>query len=607
MLKNFFKYKAFWLTLVLVYIFVVTSYYFTSVGIRNSTLFLQLRRYLPCAVAAAVAVTLWQGAGLRLSKLLPHAVAGVLWALVYPACYWATYHSTLTFIDKHYDQSFGAYFFAFAVCLRLLLLRWRDSRCLRWCFGVLHVAALGIPLLQLAYFASYGYPITEAASIALLQTNPQEAREYLLLNVGYTGMGAAVVLLVAMLVIFANANDLSQTGAGVLPLGKRQLACALVVCVAVAAYGSKMFPNTGVMQTMVFAKEYFDTANKFKIYHDKNVADLVVTPSKPAFGRPATIIMVIGESASAYYMSAYGDTANDNTPWLRTMKDNDGFIIFPHAYTSRCQTVPALERVLTEKNQYNDKEFNQSLTVLDIAKKAGYETYWFSNQGYISDADTPITLVAKTADHALWLSEDKARNGRYQYDGDLLSCLKQVDPAKNNFVVLHLMGSHEDCINRYPQDFAKFSKPGQFDMVLNYDDSLAYTDYVLQQVHKYAVSNLNLQAMLYFSDHGGDPYRKRNPDSAGFKALQVPLFVYVGDEYKQLYADSVVAFRANQNKFFTNDLMYELVCGLLQVQSNHFNEDECLLNKKYKYTRDDLTTELGMMRLSDDKQARKDM
>lgn len=607
MLKRASEYKAFLLTLVLVYIFVAASYYFTSVGIHNYTLFLQLRRYLPCAVAAAVAVALWQRAGLRLSQLLPHAVVGALWAVVYPVCYWATYHSTLTFIDKHYDQAFGAYFFAFSVCLRLLLLRWRDSSCLQWCFGVLHVAALVIPLLQLAYFANYAYPITEAASIALLQTNPQEAKEYLLLNVGYAGLAGALVLLVALLLLFARANDLSRDGSGILSLTKRQLACALVICVAVAGYGVKMFPKTGVMQTLVFAKQYFDGANRFKAYHNTNFANLAVTPSKPAFSRPATIIMVIGESASAYYMSAYSDTPNDNTPWLREMKANSSFIVFPHAYTSRCQTVPALERALTEKNQYNDKEFSQSLTVLDIAKKAGYETYWFSNQGYISDADTPITMVGKTADHALWLSEDKKRNGSYQYDGDLLDCLKQVDPAKNNFVVLHLMGSHEDCINRYPKDFARFSQPGQFDMLLNYDDSLAYTDYVLQKVHEYAVSKLNLQAMVYFSDHGSDPYRKRNPDSAGFKALQVPLFVYVGDEYRQLYADSVADFRTNRNKFFTNDLMYELVCGLLQVQSNHFDEENCLLSRKYKYSRNTLTTELGKLKLSDDKQARRDM
>ena len=126
------------------------------------------------------------------------------------------------------------------------------------------------------------------------------------------------------------------------------------------------------------------------------------------------------------------------------MRGNDNFILFNHAYTSRCQTVLALERALTEKNQYNNKEFNQSVTIIDIAKKAGYETYWFNNQGYISDADTPITMVAKTADHAEWLSENKNLRGKYQYDGDLVNCLKKVDPMKNNFVVLHFMGSHED-------------------------------------------------------------------------------------------------------------------------------------------------------------------
>lgn len=61
------------------------------------------------------------------------------------------------------------------------------------------------------------------------------------------------------------------------------------------------------MQTYVFAKEYFEGANRFKAYHEQNFADLIVSPAKPAFSKPSTIIMVIGESASAYYMSAYSD------------------------------------------------------------------------------------------------------------------------------------------------------------------------------------------------------------------------------------------------------------------------------------------------------------
>lgn len=602
-MKFVFKYKTFFVGVISTYIFLVGVYYFTSVGIRPTTLFLQMRRYLPCALAVAFAISIWKHAGLNLKHLLPHGIVGVLWVVVYPLCYWSTYHSTLTFIDKHYDESFGAYFFAFIVCLRLLLIKWKDSSIINFGFGLLDTIVALIPCLQLVYFANYQYPITEAASIALLQTNPEEAKEYLLLNLGYGGIIASVVVLFLMLLCFVHFNKFESNNNQ--KLNKKHIVTAILICLATVGYGSKMFFNTGVMQTYVFAKEYFEGANKFKAYHDKNFASLVVNPSKPAFSKPSTIIMVIGESASAYYMSAYSDVKNDNSPWLRSLRGNDNFIIFNHAYTSKCQTVPALERALTEKNQYNHKEFNQCVTVIDIAKKAGYETYWFSNQGYISDADTPITMVAKTADHAEWLSENKTLRGKYQYDGDLLNCLKKVDPTKNNFVVLHFMGSHEDCINRYPQSLAKFSEPGKFDMVLNYDDSLAYTDYILSEVYKYAGDKLNLQAMLYFSDHGGDPYRKRNPDNAGFKMLQIPMFIYVSDEYKQLYAESVAVFKEHRNAYFTNDLTYELVCNLLQIKSNHYNENESLLNSSYKYTREDLTTELGKMRLGDDKEPRK--
>ncbi len=337
--------------------------------------------------------------------------------------------------------------------------RWQDNYLLNTFFGTLHTVAILIPLFQIVYHIYYKYPVTESASIALLQTNLSEAKEFILINLGYFGIVSVLVCLIVIFKLFFKWNTLSGIAEKVdrdNSFSKRIFIWCLVVIMATVSYGSMMFKKTGVMQTYVFAKEYFEKTNMFKVFHDKNYEQLEVIPSKPPFSRPSTVIMVIGESAPSYYMSAYSDVKNDNTPWMRSMKSNDNFVLFSHAYTSRIQTVPALERALTEKNQYNDKEFNQSLTILDIAKKAGYETYWFSNQGYISDADTPITLVARTADYSKWLCEDKTQNGKTLYDGGLLDYLKQVDPNKNNFIVLHFMGSHEDCINRYPPEFTKF-------------------------------------------------------------------------------------------------------------------------------------------------------
>ena len=603
------KNKHFLLVLLISYLILVLTYGLTAVGIAKYTLFLQMRRYLPCALTVALAVFLWRKAGYTYKNLLPYITTGLLWVIVFPVCYWLTFRDSMTFIDKHYDQAFGAYVFAFTVSLRLLFLKlqqWRDNIVQRFFCATIQTCAVIIPLFQILYFAYYKYPFTETAAIALLQTNPNEAKEYLLLNFGYVGIVGTIILFASAFYGLYKLNTLENIRTEYSALGKKALALMLVIVVATAGYGAKMFKDTGVMQAYVFAKDYFDRTNKFKEFHDANFANLTVTPSTPRFAKPSTVILVIGESALAYYMSAYSDVKNNNTPWLKSMRNNDNFILFNHAYTSVCQTVPSLERALTEKNQYNKKDFNQSLTVIDIAKKAGYETYWFSNQGYISDADTPITLVAKTADHAVWLSESEMAKNGYQYDGDLLKCLHNVDPNKNNFIVLHFMGSHEDCINRYPYDFARFSEKGKFDMPLNYDDSLAYTDSVLQQVQQYAAEKLNLQAMLYFSDHGGDPYRKRHPDQAGFKALQIPMFVYVSDEYKALYANEVGEFKAKRNTYFTNDLIYETVCSLLQVKSNHFDEGNSLLNSKYKYTREMLMTALGSRKISEDKEPRND-
>lgn len=57
----------------------------------------------------------------------------------------------------------------------------------------------------------------------------------------------------------------------------------------------------------------------------------------------------------------------------------------------------------------------------------------------------------------------------------------------------------------------------------------------------------------------------------------------------------------NCNRYFTNDLVYELMCGIFDVESNHFDETSSLASKQYKYTRDDLLTYEGKARIADDK------
>ena len=71
---------------------------------------------------------------------------------------------------------------------------------------------------------------------------------------------------------------------------------------------------------------------------------------------PGTIILVIGESSSRDYMKVYNPNfPYDDTPWQGNMRsDNKDFVFFDNAYSSYVQTVPTLERALSERNQYED-------------------------------------------------------------------------------------------------------------------------------------------------------------------------------------------------------------------------------------------------------------
>ena len=253
---------------------------------------------------------------------------------------------------------------------------------------------------------------------------------------------------------------------------------------------------------------------------------------------------------------------------------------------------------MTEFNQYEDGSFNESCSIVDIAQKAGYKVHWYSNQGHLGCADTPITIVAETSDIAKWTNQEL---NTVQYDGSLIDYLDNVNPNENNFVVLHLKGNHFNFLNRFPESFTKFGTPGKYDLEVNYADSIAYTDYVLQQIYEYAKDKLNLQSMVYFSDHAVIPDKRRSPNFQGFGAVRIPFFAYFSDKYIEKNPEVYNALKTNKDKYWTNDLAYELMCSVFNISSNRFKEENSIASKKYKFKKEDLRTNLGATSLTEDK------
>ena len=109
-----------------------------------------------------------------------------------------------------------------------------------------------------------------------------------------------------------------------------------------------------------------------------------------------------------------------------------------------------------------------------------------------------------------------------------------------------------------------------------------------------------MAAMIYLSDHGATPGVERDPDAAPFMVLRIPLFVYLSPAYQQEHVQVTQTLKNNTEQYFTNDLLYNLICGIFDIQSNHYNEEESIASPSYKFKLEELKTDSGKKLVKDD-------
>lgn len=555
-MKKVIPFLATWLIL----LGLVFGYYVAvSNGLTATPFGLQLRRFTAMTLVMTIVIWLLR-AYVPTYYWLGFGSIGIIWALAYPLPYWICYHNSVPYFSTHHDMAFGGYFFV-SMCLIAYLLRVLTGvTCASLITSIIEWLALLPPIFQMLYLSYYGTVVTNPAILAIWQTTPSEAKEYLLSAGGYTGVSILLVALVILLVILFSFNK--QVLKQVLPCSKKSLIAMLVVTLTAGSYTfTRGVRHIILVEMFSDIKQYFENSEEFAKYHTDNFARLKITPNHPPFDQPGTILVVIGESASRQFMSAFNNQYPVNTtPWLKRQKDSANFYLFDKVRACAGQTVPVLEKALTEKNLTNNLEFKHCVSIIDVAKKAGYQTYWFSNQSRMDETATPITLVAETADATEWTNVD---SDSWQYDGQLIPLLKTINPTQNNFVVLHLIGSHAVFENRFPNSFAEPAKT----LIGNYEKSLQYTDSNLQEFYNYAKDNLNLRAMLYFSDHGTVPKDVRRAEETRDAHYEIPFFIYLSNEYKTACPDSTEKLVNRQHTAFTNDIIYDIVVEILNIKA----------------------------------------
>lgn len=524
---------------------------------------------------------------------------GIITGFAFPLLYHLTHRGEPKAYSYEVDFAFGLFVSVLFVSLADVFLYWNHAA------GTVLLTATEIIFLlpgifQLSYYSYYRECVNEMAVQALFNTNKLEAKEFFRLipaKLRFVLSGGFLLLAVGM--FRTNLTAVTVDAYTAFPTVSF-LIFLLTVFLLFGIGKIAFFRRTALGKMCIQVKEHMkrmqDSPLSGPDYPSHVTVESLINNNNSDFG---TVLLVIGESANRLHMRAFSDYERETTPWLSEQANNNNFYLFPNSYATWIQTIETVTMALTNKNQYTKVPKEDEISIINIANKLGFKTYWFSAQGYSNSSSSEVTVIANASQDKHWLLQDYAAR---QYDEKLLAYLKTVD-TKKNFIVVHLEGSHADFHLRYPAQFAKWSYDTKDPYGSNpYDNSILYTDHILSQLFAYAKEHLNLQTMIYFSDHGSLIGQQRKSSFSGFEDTRIPFCVYLSDEYKARFPNTALALRKHTTSYFTNDLIFDLLCGLFQITGSLHKEKNDISSMSYGFTRETLKTNLGKISLMEDLQ-----
>ena len=313
---------------------------------------------------------------------------------------------------------------------------------------------------------------------------------------------------------------------------------------------------------------------------------------------PLKVVIILGESARADFMSSYG-YERPTTPWLDSMsKNSKDIVLFNDVCSSASNTILSCQRIFTYWNNAPGQQWYEFPDLTNTLAHCGYYTQWITNQK-VSDMYAVEKSIASSA-HAVHATNVAFNSNQNPYDETLLPELERYDGLKNttkknghSLTIIHLMGSHTFYKSRYPKTFdyfkAKDMKECNTDDAKShkaaYLNSLRYTDHLLDKMIKHYSSQRAL--VFYFSDHGEmiDEPQQRGFYGHGMNvdrpSIDVPFFVYASPQLRKEHPElweriKKAQFRPISMAWFTNSLT-----SLLGIHTKYNDERYNFFSDKF--------------------------
>jgi len=452
------------------------------------------------------------------------------------------------------------------------------------------LAFILIPLLFMLYSLNFNHELTKESLYAIFQSNGGEAYEYIekFIDVKYIILAFLIPSLFSILIY-------KQEQVEIRKIDYRTLLFLILFFILITLMNSSKYRLNNFIYEHI--EEYKKELKLFKEVQAKRKAGQIHFDAKKE-GEGETYVVVIGESLNKNHMGLYG-YVRETTPNLLAMKKE--LILYQNAYSNHTHTVPVLSQALTEANQYNGKNYYESLSIVNIFNKANFETYWLTNQTLYGGWDNMVSAIATESNHIVALNHTIGyRVETQKYDGELVQNLEKIlmkKSHKNRVIFIHLIGSHSTYASRYPQDkFSIFDKATLKDREVKnmrelntYDNSIYYNDYVVSSILKLLQKKQGIRGFLYFSDHSEEIEKDlgHSWERFTYEMTEIPFISWFSQEYREQYSEQYSTFTQHKNKLFSNDMVYDTLIGLTGVKTEKYNGRYDLSSSEYRLLDED--------------------
>ena len=293
-------------------------------------------------------------------------------------------------------------------------------------------------------------------------------------------------------------------------------------------------------------------------------------------------VVVVGETARAMNFSLNGYERDTNP--LLSGRDVISFKDVTASGTATAISLPAMFSHLPRSRfKLNDAVYSEN--IIDLLANAGYEVVWLENDnGCKKVCDRVFTQDMVTENNP------KYCDGTYCFDEVMIEPLEKVlgEVEKDTIIILHAIGSHgPSYYKRYPDDFKTFQPTCDTSEVQNcptesivntYDNTIVYTDYILNQVISALQKQPRLEAgMLYVSDHGeslgeNGIYLHGLPFSiAPDEQIKVPMILWMSETMKTEDHIDYECLRQKAAEPYSHDHLFHSLAGLLEIDTQTYD------------------------------------